>query len=1148
MTPQDPLALSSKHWDLLHMLRNADDPTCNGNPAEQRRIASTASADARPMSFAQERMWFLDQYETDRPIYNMPVGLELSAPVNVAAVRRAVEAVVRRQASLRTTFPVIDGQPAQVVAPPGPVPVPVIDMSAESHDSGDAVLTELFATERATPFDLAAGPLFHCSLVLLPGNRAVLLLNMHHIIADGWSVGILQRELQEFYEAFAAGRSPTLPELATTYAEHSRQQRKQLRGTRLDELLRYWSAQLDNAPATLNLTTDRPRPPHQTFNGETLLFAVPDATASALASLCADNGATLFMGLLAAFDELLHRYTGQTDLVIGTPIANRTRSDIEGLVGLFVNTLVLRADLSGDPPFSELVRRVRDVALDAYTYQELPFEKLVVELQPERVLSHGPLFQVMFALQNTPTTGRQMLDGYVGDSGRPLIVEHTPARFDISLFLGEANGGLIGELEYNTDLFDRSTAERFVEHYRNLLESISHHPHQRLSELTITDADERRQLLAASYGGHPRPAPASCLHQFFERQAARQPQFDALLLGDSKLTYGELDARANRWARQLQALGVGPDDRVAIHLPRSFDMFVAVLAVLKAGGAYVPLDPLNPPVRLAFIVSDAGASVLLTTRAWSQRILGSATTVLAVDADLADGGAQQSSAPPCPAGPDNLAYVIYTSGSTGRPKGVAMPHQPLVNLIQWHGSHDANYRAPRTLQFASVGFDVSFQEAFSTLSWGGTLILLDEEQRLDLDRLLDHLNRVGVERLFLPPVVLAHLAATPSASALGSSSVREVICAGEQLVVTDAIASLLGRMGSTLVNHYGPSETHVVTQLRLESPPATWPRNPSIGRPIEGAATYVLDPVGQLAPIGVVGELAVGGAPVARGYLARPHLTAERFVADPFSAAGTRMYRTGDQVRRLPSGELQFIGRCDDQVKIRGYRVEPAEVEALLAQHPSVHSAAVLIDGAGAERSLLAFVMSDKDVAVDLLDYLDRQLPSYMVPRAIVRLDTLPLSANGKVDRAALRALRPHEPTDRGGTAPRSTLEDTIAAVWAEVLGVERVSVDQSFFELGGHSLLATQLVSRLRKEFGIELSLRRVFQPPSTIEDLALAVVESRISAMDATVAIEELEAVEALSDEQVNSQPVEDRPAVPRHDWRAQIHPAIPPSVGHP
>ncbi len=1105
------LDLSAKRRALLGELLPHEEPPA-APPAPEREDGPP------PLSFAQQRLWFLDQYETDRPVYNIPLRMPLQGSVDPRAVEAAVREIVRRHGALRTTFRVVDGRPVQHVAPPGDFAVPLIDLRGLPEDERRRRLDELAAAEHEHRFDLVRGPLFRASLVRLGNTEHVLLLTTHHIVSDGWSMGILLGEFDALYAAFSSGRPSPLPELALQYTDFARRQRDELRGERLESLIGFWRRKLGDAPPTIELPTDRPRPKLQTFNGETQLFRVPKAVAQQLAELGRKSGVTTFMTLLAAFEVLLARWTGRTDLVLGTPIANRNRAEIEPLIGFFVNTLVLRTDLAGNPTFRELLQRVREVTLEAYAHQDLPFEKLVEELQPERDPAHTPVIQVLFALQNLPTMVNGMAGADHGDSGEPTVVAGN-ARFDMSLFMAEVDNGLVGELEYNSDLFDTATIARLIARFQRALAALAADPEGRIADVPLMDEDERRAL-EASWSGPRADVPHVGAHALFEASAARDPGAAAALFGERRISYGELDERANRFARYLQAAGVGPEVRVGMCLDRSFDMLVTILGIWKAGGTYVPLDPAYPAARLAFMLEDSRAAVVVTRAGLRDRLPPARARVVVLDAERDAIAAHPASAPPCAASDDNLAYVIYTSGSTGRPKGVAMSHRPLVNLVEWQAKADAPKPGARVLQFMALSFDVSLQEMFFAWTAGGTLVLVDDERRGDFDALAATIAEQSVERMFLPPVALPGIL-DALVNAGRPLALREIVCVGEQLTLTPATLRALAQLGAGLRNHYGPSETHVCTDYPFAGPHAAWPAVPPIGRPIDNTRAYVLDEELRPVPVGIVGELYMGGDCVARGYLDRPALTAERFLPDPFGAPGARMYKTGDRVRLLPDGNLAFLGRLDQQVKVRGFRIETAEIEAVLLEFPGVRHATVIDhrDPASGIVSLAAYLVAAPDAAAssaELRAFLADRLPQHMIPAAFVKLDALPLTPSGKVDRRALPAPEASQHAEHALVPPRSALEAAIAGIWREVLGVAEIGAEDNFFELGGHSLLATQVVSRLRRAFAVDVPLRRMFEQPSTVAKLARTVVAGLAEHLPASEVERVLDEVEALTDDE--------------------------------
>ncbi|MFP2910880.1 amino acid adenylation domain-containing protein, partial [Pyxidicoccus sp. 3LFB2] len=1050
-----------------------------------KRVPRTAPL---PLSFAQQRLWFLDQLEPGSHSYNIPAAVKLTGTVHVHALERAFEALVLRHEPLRTTFHVNEGTPIQVIAPTAQVRLTTEDLTGLPEAQRTETAARFIANEAQRPFSLEHGPLLRTALLKLSKQEHVLVLVMHHIVSDGWSMDILVREVGELYDASLQERPSPLPELPVQYADYAVWQREWLKGEVLEAQLAFWKSQLHGAPAALELPTDKPRPAVRRFEGEHLDFRWPRALWDSVTVLAHREGATPFMVLLAAFQTVLSRYSGQDDVSVGSPIANRTRSETEGLIGFFVNTLVLRARLGGNPTFRQLLAQVREATLGAYAHQDIPFERLVEELKPERDLSRSPLFQVMFMLQNAPTPELRLS----GLTLAPLDTEVRTSKFDLSLGMTEVPQGLSVTVAYNRDLFERDTPSRMVGHLRVLLEAALRAPDTRLADLPLLGAAEQRRLLVEWNDTYATFAPVT-VQALFEAQVARTPDAEAVVAEDSRLTYRELNRRANQVAHHLRQQGVGPDVRVGLYLDRSASALVGLWGILKAGGAYVPLDPAFPVERLRAILTDAGAQALVTQSALAASLGWSEGAILRLDSDAAL-LALRSDANLAPvAVPENLAYVIFTSGSTGRPKGVAIEHRQLVNYVEGV-SH--RLELPDAARFASVSTlaaDLGNTAVFPALCRGGVLHLVSREHASDPAALSALFEQEGVDCL---KVVPAHL------QALLASERPERVLPRQRLVLGGDVLdwSLIDRVhalspGVQVFNHYGPTET-TVGVLTLKVPRGTEGRGSSsvpLGRPIPNARIYVLDARLSPVPTGVPGELCIGGDVVGRGYLGRPELTAERFVLDPYSdMPGARMYRTGDRARLLADGRVEFLGRVDHQLKLRGYRVEPGEVEAALEQHPAVREAVVLARaGQSGDKRLVAYAVPEAGQTLEagaLRDFLGRTLPDYMVPQAFVLLDALPLTPNGKVDRAALPAPEFHGTEPERFTAPGTVTEEVLAGVFAEVLGLEQVSVHGSFFELGGHSLLATQAISRIREAFGIDLPLRELFEAP-TVATLASRV-----------------------------------------------------------
>jgi len=1053
-------------------------------------IPRRATRDSPPLAFAQQRLWFLNQLEPESCAYNQPKAVRLSGPLDVTALRQALDQIVARHEVLRTTFAAVEGSPVQVIAESRSLDLAVIDLRTWPDTVRDAEVHRLLAETIRRPFDLSRDLMLRGLLLGLDDEQHILLLVTHHIASDGLSSGILWQELTALYRASASGHPPSLQEPPVQYADYAVWQRQWLQGEVLATQLSYWKKRLSDIPV-LQLPTDRPRPAVQGDRGATHAFVLPKDLSEALKALNRQEGATLFMTLLAAFQTLLHRYTGQSDIVVGSPIAGRNRTEIERLIGFFVNTVVLRTDLSGNPTFRQLLARVQDIALGAYLHQDLPFEKLVEELHPERNLSTSPLFQVMFGYQNAP---RQPVE-LPGLTTSPIDVDSGTAKFDLLLSMREDTGGLRGSLEYNTDLFDPATITRMVDHFQTLLRAIVADPDRPLSELSLLTGAERQQLLG-EWNDTDTPYPSdTCVHHLFEAQVERAPDSVALVFEDQHLTYRELNRRANRLAHYLRTLGVGPEALVGICMERSLEMVVAVLGILKAGGTYVPLDREYPKERLAFMLEDALVTVLLTQARLADDSPEHRAHVVYVDTDWELIAQESAENPFSGVTAENSAYVLYTSGSTGHPKAVAMSHRPLCNLLSWQLSHFTPPLEARTLQFASLSFDVSFQEIFSTWCSGGTLLMISEDLRRDAAALFRFLEAKSVERLFVPFVVLQQLAEVAASKGSLILRLRDVITAGEQLHITRPIARLFDRLEHChLHNQYGPSETHVVTSFTLTGSPSGWPALPPIGRPVSNAQIYLLDDHLHPVPIGITGQLHIGSNCLARGYLNLPDLTAEKFISHPFrTEPGARLYKTGDLARYMPDGNIEFLGRIDHQVKLRGFRIELGEVETVLGRHAAVQHAVVVASGdVPAEKRLAAYVVLHQQATAtisELRSFLRTKLPDYMVPSAFVVLDALPVTPNGKVDRDALPAPSQHRSElAEALAAPRTPGEEALATIWADVLKLDTVGAHDNFFDLGGHSLLAVQVVSRVRKAFHVELPLRSLFQTP-TVAGLAATI-----------------------------------------------------------
>ncbi|UFP96149.1 non-ribosomal peptide synthetase [Gloeobacter morelensis] len=1043
-------------------------------------------------SFAQQRLWFLDRLEPGDPAYNVPFALRLKGTLDLDALGRCFTEVVRRHESLRTTFTLQGGQPVQRIAPPtnDDAPLRVVDLCALAEPQREAHLQQLLAAEACRPFDLEHGPLLRTVVIRLGEDEHALLLTLHHIAADGWSVGVLTRELAVLYPAFQSAQPSPLPPLSVQYADFSEWQHRFLQDGAFEEQLHYWQNQLAGVPPLLELPLDRPRPQAPSSAGGWVPIELGPETATAIALLARREGATPFMVLLAALQTLLYRCGGQTDFLIGTPVANRHRGELEPLIGFFVNTLPLRADLSGDPSFRQLIARARESALGAYAHQDLPFEKLVEHLAPQQRWGRSPLVQAVFALQNAPASALEL----PGLSIESLSAKGRTAKFDLTLSLEEGPSGLCGGFEYSTDIFDVETVESLAERFGVLLAGIVARPETRLSRLPLLSESERRQVLVEWNPAVP-TAETACVHELFERHAELTPEAPALEWADTqRLSYGELNTRANRLAHRLQALGVGPGSLVGLFAERSAEAVIGMLAILKAGGAYVPLDPAYPAERLTYLLTDAQVPVLLAQEHLAPILPTSNARVLCLNTagrltkvegdDLLYIPGAESNLPGLSA-PADLAYVIYTSGSTGNPKGVQVERRNLANLIRWHLKTFSFAPGDRAAQIAAPAFDACAWEVWTCLCAGASLHFPDTHTRLCPTDLRDWLLDRQITHCFLPTPLAERVLTLPWPE---KAPLRWLFVGGDTLH-----SSPPPGLPFALSNNYGPTENTVVSTSGVVPPIADGPL-PSIGRPIGGTEAYILDSNGRPVPVGVAGELCLGGAGLARGYLGRAALTAEKFVPHPYSERpGARLYRSGDLARFRVDGRIEFLGRTDDQVKIRGHRVEPGEVASALSGHAGVRSCAVIAcaDDEQADKRLVAYVVQegDKTGTAELRGWLQDRLPPYMLPSLYVFLAELPLNINGKLDRRALPVPGAKRPdTEAGFVAPRTDAERAVARVWSEVLGIERVGIHDNFFELGGHSLRATQAVSRLRDALGLEVPLKLFFERP-TIAGLCNAV-----------------------------------------------------------
>ena len=1038
--------------------------------------------DNLPLSFSQERLWFLDQLEPGNSVYNICRAYRLTGPLDIAVLTLSLNEVVRRHEVLRTTFPAVDGRPIQLVAAALTLTVKIINLQEVDRTYREVELLRIAIEESRRSFNLALGPLLKMALLRISEEDHVLVFTVHQIICDGWSTGIFFRELEQIYVTFSNGQSLTLPPPPVQYADFALLQRQWVKGDVLESQLSYWKNQLGTMIPILELVTDRSRPSVQKFWGAREAMELPTWITAPLKELSRQEGATLFVILMAALNTLLHHYTAQEDIIIGFPIANRNHAEIQNAIGFFVNTLPLRTDLSGEPTFRELLKRVRAVCIEAYAHQDLPFEKLVEELHQERDLRRNPLFQVMFVFQNVSDPVLK----FPGVKSAPVGINTGTSKFDLTLSLAECEQTLAGFVEYNTDLFERSTIERVIGHFQTLLEGIIADPDQPISTLPLLTDTERHQLLLEWNSTRANFSDGCCLHELFEAQVERSPDTVAVVFENQWLTYEQLNARANQLAHYLKQRGVGPEKIVGICLERSLEMVVGVMGVLKAGGAYVPMDPTYPRERVAFMMKDAQVSLLLIQERLMSNLLPYDGDVVRLDSDweIIARHDQQNLFHDVTA--KDLAYVIFTSGSTGKPKGVMNTHQGICNRLLWMQDAFKLTEFDRVLQKTALSFDVSVWELFWPLLNGARLVMARPGGHRDSAYLVEVIAKQRITVLHFVPSMLQVFLEQPSLD--GCSCLRLVICSGEALRF-ELQERFFTRLGAELYNLYGPTEAAIdVTCWACERGSNRW--TIPIGRPIANTEIYILDSHMQQVPIGVPGELHIGGNGLARGYLNQPELTAEKFVPNPFNGKSeTRLYRTGDRARYLPDGNIEFLGRIDNQVKIRGYRIELGEIETILNEHPAVKDNVVVARECGSwqEKSLVAYVVLRQQSAssvAELRSFLKEKLPEYMVPSEFLTLDALPQAPNGKIDRNALPLPDgPRPQLEQGFIDPRTDIEELVAQVWREVLKVEKVGVYDNFFDLGGHSLLATRVGARLRNNFSIDLPLRKLFELPTVAE-----------------------------------------------------------------
>jgi amino acid adenylation domain-containing protein/non-ribosomal peptide synthase protein (TIGR01720 family) len=1086
LTPdlRDLLALHKAELvKLLQKKSNASDTSIPQVPVSLRKNF--------PLSFAQEGLWFLSQLEPTNPFYNEPLALRLHGSLNVVALEKSLNKIIQRHEALRTNFATVEGQPVQVIAESVTLSVQVLDLSEIPESEREIAWGLKARAQIQQPFDLSSSGLIQASVLKLTQTEHILLLRIHHIVWDGHSEHVLVKELAAFYTAYSNGLSLELPELPIQYADFAVWQRQRLQGDVLESQLAYWKQKLEGAPALLELPTDRVRPLTQTFQGASYRQVLSKEVTEALMILSQRQGVTLFMTLLAALKTLLYRYTGQSDICVGTPYAGRERAEIEELIGLFVNTLVLRTDISGNPSFEELLLKVREVALGAYAHQDLPFEKLVEQLQPARSLSYTPLCQVMFALFRL----RPQID-LEGLTGSTVAVETATEKFDLTLEFFNTASGLIGDWKYNTDLFDASTIARMTGHFQTLLEGIVANPQQRVSQLPLLTLRERHQLLV-EWNNTTKEYPSDkCIHQLFEEQVERSPDAIAVVFEEEQLTYLQLNQRANTIAHHLRTLGVGPEVLVGICVERSLEMIVGLLGILKAGGAYVPFDPSYPQERLRYMLEDSGVQVLLTFAWLVESLPKHNVRIVCLDTDWKTINQHNQENLTSGVIANTLAYIMYTSGSTGLPKGVSVIHRGVVRLVK--GANYADLSAEQVfLQVAPISFDASTFEIWGCLLNGARLVIFPSSTP-SLEQLGQAIGQYQITTLWLT-AGLFHLMVDERLEDL--KPLRQLLAGGDVLSVPHVQKFLLKRGECKLINGYGPTENTTFTCCYPLTKPTQFGNSVPIGRPIANTQVYVLSAQLQPVPIGVPGELYIGGDGLALGYLNRADLTDEKFIPNPFSnEPGSRLYKTGDKARYLPDGNIEFLGRLDNQVKIRGFRIELGEIEAALAQHPGVRETVVIArEDVPGHKYLAGYTVPNHESAIassDLRSFLKEKLPDYMIPGAFVYLDALPLTPNGKVDRFVLPIPDTAcQELQADQVAPRTRAEEILAQIWREVFHREFISIHDNFFELGGDSILSIQIISKANRA-GFFLTPKQIFQHQTIAELAAVATTTETLKA----------------------------------------------------
>ena len=1091
LTAELKAQLAERKADLVGFLRQVQSSLESSPAPPIRPVPRDGEA---PLSYSQERLWFTAQWEPESAAYNISDAVVIDGRINLPALEKSLNEIIRRHEALRTSFVANGGEPVQKIAPEAQLGIKLIELAHLAEADREAETQRILSEETSTPFDLSQSPLLRVVLITLAAERHLLLVSAHHIISDGWSSGVLIHELIALYSAFTNGQPSPLPPLPIQYADFAIWQREWLAGERLESERTFWLEQLKGAPASLDLPTDKPRPATRTSSGATHRFSLSSSLSSAVRELSQQERVTPFMVLLAAWSALLGKYSGQEDVLVGSAHAHRSRTELENLIGFFVNTLVLRTNLSGNPSFRELLARVRDVNISAQAHQDLPFEKLVDELQLERDLSRTPVYQVAFTFQNAPET-ELIAPGLVLNR---LQLPSRTAKFDLTLIITDSEPAMTGELEYSTDLFEADTIVRIASQFQTLLGHALSQPQKHLSELSLLTEDECRQLVTEwnrTATDYPREA---SIQELFEQQVAEKPEAVALIVGQQEISYREVNERANRLAHYLLELGIGPEMRVGICLDRSLDLIIGLLAIIKAGGTYVPLDPEYPIERLAFMLEESNVVILLTDENLEQFLPSSSAQVISLDTEQDQISNYSAANPPNLCYPDNLAYLMFTSGSTGKPKGIAVTHGNVVRLVK--GNHYARFRAEeRFLQFAPISFDASTFEIWGSLLNGACLVLFPHKQA-SLEELGQVIREQEVTVLWLT-AGLFHQMVESRVDDL--KNLRQLLAGGDVLSAEHVRKAVQELDECRLTNGYGPTEGTTFTCCYHMDRAGAVPDNVPIGRPIANTQVYILDGYLQAAPVGVPGELYISGDGLARCYLNQPGFTAEKFIPNPLARQpGARMYRTGDLARYLAGGEIEFLGRSDFQLKIRGFRIELGEIESVLSRYGAIaQSVVVARENRYADKQLVAYIVTKNgDVSTaELRSHLRQHLPDYMIPSAFVMLEQLPLTPNGKVDRKALPAPDRVTATE-GYASPRTLGEELLAEIWADALQLERVDINDNFFDLGGHSLLATQIVSRISDNFHVSLPLRALFESP-TVAGLAERIQTALISGQDLEV-----------------------------------------------